>query len=45
MQSVKGRPIPQNDLWIAAIALQYNLTLLMRDAHFQAVDGLLVQGW
>ncbi|MCL4249152.1 MAG: PIN domain-containing protein [Anaerolineae bacterium] len=41
----KGRPIPQNDVWIAALALQHNLALLTRDAHFQHVDGLAVQGW
>lgn len=36
----KGRPIPQNDLWIAALALQYDLTLISRDGHFDHVDGL-----
>jgi tRNA(fMet)-specific endonuclease VapC len=41
----KGKPIPENDLWIAATALQHDLILLSRDAHFQAVDGLIVQGW
>lgn len=41
----KGRPIPQNDIWIAAIALQHNLTLLTRDAHFNEVDGLAIAGW
>ena len=42
---VKGRPIPQNDVWIAALAIQHNLTLLTRDAHFSEVDGLLLTGW
>jgi tRNA(fMet)-specific endonuclease VapC len=41
----KGRPIPQNDIWIAAIALQHGITLLTRDGHFQNVDGLMIQGW
>ena len=41
----KGRPIPENDLWIAAIALQYQIPLLTRDQHFQHVDGLTVVGW
>src|SRR5918911_1643856 len=27
----KGRPIPENDVWIAAVALQYSLTLATRD--------------
>lgn len=41
----KGRPIPDNDKWIAAIAMQHQLTLVSRDAHFQEVDGLLVEMW
>jgi tRNA(fMet)-specific endonuclease VapC len=41
----KGRPIPQNDMWIAAIAQQYGLTVLTRDEHFNEVNGLLVQSW
>src|SRR5262245_706164 len=36
----KGHPIPVNDTWIAAIALQHGLTLLTRDEHFKAVDNL-----
>jgi tRNA(fMet)-specific endonuclease VapC len=42
---IKGIPIPQNDMWIAAIALQHGLTLLTKDAHFNDVDNLSVQGW
>lgn len=41
----KGRPIPENDIWIAAIAKQHVLTLVTRDAHFGEVDGLAVEGW
>ena len=41
----KGRPIPENDLWIAALARQYGLTLATRDAHFQNIDGLAVVYW
>jgi tRNA(fMet)-specific endonuclease VapC len=40
-----GRPIPQSDIWIAALALQHNLPLATRDAHFQHVEGLRVVGW
>jgi tRNA(fMet)-specific endonuclease VapC len=36
----QGRPIPTNDMWIAAQALQYGLTLDTRDGHFQHVPGL-----
>ena len=41
----KGRPIPENDIWIAATALQYGLTVVTRDAHFSEVDGLLIEAW
>jgi len=41
----KGRPIPDNDIWIAAITLQHSLTLITRDAHFNEVDGLQIEVW
>lgn len=37
-----GRPIPANDLWIAATALQNALPLFTYDRHFESVDGLAV---
>lgn len=40
----KGKPIPDNDVWIAAIALQHGL-VLTRDTHFSFVDGLQVTSW
>jgi len=36
----QGKPIPENDIWMAAIAIQNELTLLTRDNHFTLVDGL-----
>jgi tRNA(fMet)-specific endonuclease VapC len=36
----KGQPIPTNDLWIAASALEHGAALLTRDAHFTQIDGL-----
>ena len=41
----KGRPIPENDIWIAAICLDLNVPLLTRDAHFDQVPGLQVVRW
>ncbi len=41
----KGRPIPVNDVWISAIALQHGLNLFTRDAHFDEVNGLTVVSW
>jgi len=40
-----GKPMPINDIWIAAIAVQHDLTLVTRDAHFAAVDGLKQAKW
>jgi len=37
-----GRPIPTNDLWIAALAMEYGATLLTADAHFLHVPQILV---
>ena len=39
----KGRPIPTNDIWIAANALKHGLALYSFDGHFQEIDGLLLQ--
>ncbi len=36
----KGKPIPTNDLWIAASSLEHGAALLTLDAHFQHIDGL-----
>jgi predicted nucleic acid-binding protein len=41
----KGRAIPGNDLWIAALARQHALPLISRDQHFDFVSGLTRTGW
>ncbi len=38
-----GTPIPTNDIWIAAVALQHGLPLYTQDNHFSYVDGLLLR--
>ncbi len=38
-------PIPENDVWIAALARQHDLPLLSRDGHFDWVGGLRRVGW
>jgi tRNA(fMet)-specific endonuclease VapC len=40
-----GRPIPANDLWIAALTRQYRLPLVSRDKHFDAVSELRRVSW
>jgi tRNA(fMet)-specific endonuclease VapC len=41
----KGRPIPENDIWIAATALQHDLILITRDEHFKEVENLKTEKW
>lgn len=41
----KGRPIPENDIWIAAVCLEHGVPLATRDGHFKEVDGLEVLNW
>lgn len=45
MLRTPGRPIPENDIWIAAVAQQYALTLLTRDVHCREIAGLLHEKW
>jgi tRNA(fMet)-specific endonuclease VapC len=40
-----GTPIPENDIWIAALALEHHLPLAARDAHFDRIPGLQVLKW
>ena len=35
-----GRPVPTNDIWIAAVAFQNGLKLFTKDIHFTAIAGL-----
>ncbi len=43
--ALAGTPIPENDLWIAAIALEHGLPVATRDDHFNRVPGLTVLDW
>ncbi|ODS87579.1 MAG: twitching motility protein PilT [Cytophagaceae bacterium SCN 52-12] len=41
----KGKPIPENDIWIAAVTKYHNLTLISADKHFNEVEMLKVERW
>ncbi len=43
--STEGRTIPENDVWISAVARQHNLPLATRDRHFSFVAGLTLLDW
>jgi tRNA(fMet)-specific endonuclease VapC len=40
-----GRPLPENDVWIAAAAVCNQLTLVTRDQHFRDLDELSTAFW
>jgi predicted nucleic acid-binding protein len=40
-----GSPIPENDVWIAALARQHGEPIVSRDQHFDLVDASLRVGW
>lgn len=42
---IAGNPIPENDIWIAATAIEHDLTLVTRDTHFASVVGLSSVRW
>lgn len=40
-----GTPIPANDAWIAALAIQHHLPILSRDRHFDSVPNVVRREW
>jgi len=40
-----GKPIPANDLWIAALSRQHAIPVMSRDSHFDFVSGLRRRTW
>lgn len=41
----KGKPIPENDIWIAALAMQYRQPVVSRDGHFDELPSLRRIAW
>ncbi|MBL1173717.1 type II toxin-antitoxin system VapC family toxin [Pantanalinema sp. GBBB05] len=41
----KGRPIPMNDVWIAAQCIEQGWVLVTDDQDFSYVDGLILERW
>jgi tRNA(fMet)-specific endonuclease VapC len=41
----KGKPLPENDIWIAAVAQQHGLTVVSRDQHFKEIENLPIEVW
>ncbi len=40
-----GRPIPENDIWIAALAVQHAIALASRDEHFREIESVTLEAW
>ncbi len=41
----RGKPIPENDIWIAALARQHGFPIMSQDIHFDAVPGIRRISW
>jgi tRNA(fMet)-specific endonuclease VapC len=41
----RGRPLPENDIWIAAAAKRHEMILVTRDRHFQEFEDLQTADW
>ena len=41
----KGKPIPTNDVWIAAVAQQHNCIVVTRDKHFKEIKDIKLKHW
>jgi tRNA(fMet)-specific endonuclease VapC len=41
----RGRPLPDNDIWIAAAATYHGTVLVTRDRHFQEIEHLAIVDW
>jgi tRNA(fMet)-specific endonuclease VapC len=41
----RGRPLPENDVWIAAMATCHGMVLVTRDRHFQEIEQLFTADW
>lgn len=39
----KGKPIPSNDMWIAASAMRHGLSMFTLDEHFRNIEGLAIE--
>jgi predicted nucleic acid-binding protein len=42
---IRGTPIPENDIWIAALSKQYNMPILSRDTHFSLIPDAQCISW
>ena len=41
----RGTPIPENDVWISALAIEHGLDIVSRDTDFDYVAGIRRRSW
>ncbi|MCD6013433.1 MAG: PilT protein domain protein [Flavipsychrobacter sp.] len=41
----KGKPVPVNDIWIAACAKQHGYMIVTHDKHFKEIHGITIKHW
>ena len=41
----KGKPIPENDILIAAIGQRFQLTIVTRDKDFKEIENINLKSW
>ena len=45
-REIRAKPIGQNDIFIAAVAINYNIVLITRNKkHFEPIENLKIEGW
>lgn len=40
-----GKPIPENDIWIAAIAKENDMVIVTRDKHLKDIEFIATEEW
>jgi tRNA(fMet)-specific endonuclease VapC len=41
----KGKPIPENDLWIASVCIENRIAFISNDGHFKDIDNLILKSF
>ena len=41
----QGKPIPSNDIWLSALAVEHGCPILTKDGHFNHLPSVKTMGW
>lgn len=42
---LRGNPIPENDIWVAAACIENQISLISEDKHFDFIEDLTIKKW